>query len=541
MSGHSHKFGLNPSQPSMRVPFFRSLPVRLAGMLLLLSGLALLILTELNRRAVERLLLDQAEVQAVTATAAIVDGLDAVIGSVERITRFVARDLEGRVPTAADLEKIARNVVVDSPQIYGCSIAFEPRVVNPATEHAGVNVHRSNVAARFATRDLTAPDQEYWTRDWYREVIDRGQVVWSEPFFDRGGTDRNVVRVSAPIYRAIGDDRVPAGVVSAIIELDWLRRLANVNEFSDTSYTIIFSRSGRLIIHPKPNYVIAETVETLAEKNNTPELATIRQNILAKRQGTLRYAEPAPARRVHVNYKPTKVAGWGVIVGYDEAEFLKTQRAFRGITAAFIASLLALLAGIVILVTRFALRPLGELAVAADEIARQNLDCKIAPPRRDDEIGRLTGSFRGMRDALKAQHLERRWAAQSLEHQLRYNQLIIDSIGEMVLVLTKALNISRVNPALLRQTGFAEGELIRVPLGRLVRLIPRNDEAATAPLAALATALKEGRDLHDLPAGVVAKDGREIAVVLALVSLRDANRVVGAVVTLRTVPPAVAT
>jgi PAS domain S-box-containing protein len=226
-----------------------------------------------------------------------------------------------------------------------------------------------------------------------------------------------------------------------------------------------------------------------------------------------------------------------VIVGYDEAEFLKTQRAFRGITAAFVGALLALLAGIVILVTRFALRPLGQLAVAADEIARRNLDCAIAPPRRDDEVGRLTQSFRSMRDALKAQHLERRWASQSIDHQLRYNQLIIDSVSELVFVLTKALNISRINPAVRQTTGYTEVELIRSPLGRLVRLRPAAGENTATTAELLAAALKDGRSLLDQPAFLVDAHGVESAVRLTLVPLRDDNRVVGGVVTLRTTAP----
>ena len=525
----------------MRVSFFNSLPVRLAGLILLLSGLTLLILTELNRRAVERILLEQAEVQAAAATGAVVDGLDAVIGAVERMARFVARDLEGRALTPTEAEKIARNVVVDSPNVYGCSVAFEPRALDGATERVGVYVHRSNVVSRYVTRDLAAPDQAYWTRDWYREVIDKAQPVWSEPFFDRGGTDRNVVRVAVPVFRTVKAERTPVGVVAAVIDLDWLRRLANVSEFADTSYTIIFSRSGRLIIHPKPNYVIAETIETLAEKTGTPELATIQRNVFARRQGALSYMETVPRRRVHANYKPTKVAGWGVIVGYDEAEFLKTQQAFRGITAAFLGALLVVLAAVVVLVTGFALRPLGQLAVAAEEIARQNLDCVIAPPQRDDEIGRLTRSFRGMRDALKAQYLERSWAGQSLEHQLRYNQLIIDSISELVFVLTKALNISRVNPAVLRATGCAEVEVIKAPLGRWVRFAPRaGGESAAAGSERLIAALKEGRSLHDLPAIVTGAGGKDMAAWLTLIPLRDGNRVVGGVATLRAAVPGAA-
>ena len=46
---------------------------------------------------------------------------------------------------------------------------------------------------------------------------------------------------------------------------------------------------------------------------------------------------------------------------------------------------------------------------------------------------------------LSTENLERQWANQALEHQLRYNHLIVDSINDLVFVLTKALNISRVN------------------------------------------------------------------------------------------------
>jgi HAMP domain-containing protein len=239
---------------------------------------------------------------------------------------------------------------------------------------------------------------------------------------------------------------------------------------------------------------------------------------------------------VHANYQPTKVAGWGVIVGYDEAEFLKTQRDFRRITVIFLGSMLAVLAGVVILVTRFALRPLGKLAGAADEIARQNLDCEIAEPKRNDEVGLLTRSFRSMRDALKEQHLERRWASQSLEHQLHYNQLIINSISDLVFVLTKSLNISRINPAVVRLTGFTEVELLKAPLGRQVRLMPPSGSMNPPAPDTLIVALKDGRIMEDLPARITGKDGTETAVFLTLVPLRDNNRVVGGVVTLRVVP-----
>src|SRR5262245_30941452 len=103
----------------MRPPFLQSLPVRLAGWILGLSGLALLVLTEINRRAVERILRDQAEVQAMQSTAAVVDGIDGVTGPAERLVRSVARDLEGRTLAPADVERIARNLLLDQVSVHG--------------------------------------------------------------------------------------------------------------------------------------------------------------------------------------------------------------------------------------------------------------------------------------------------------------------------------------------------------------------------------------------------------------------------------------
>ncbi len=514
----------------MRVSFFQRLPVRLAGLILVLSGLALLALTELNRRAVENILVEQAEMQAVLAVGAVTEGLDAVTGSVERLTRLVARELEDRRLDPSSAERLARNTLLDQPQVHGISICLE--ALAAGSPRLGIAVYRTAAPARFRPLDLTTPDRAFWTRDWYADVLARGQAVWGEPYHDREESERDVVRLTVPVWRQDGDERVVAGAVSAVLELDWLQRLANTSDFAETGFTLVFSRTGRLIIHPRRDYVIAETMETLAERTNVPELAEIRRQIGARKQGALRYAEPVTGRRVHANYKPARTAGWGVVVGYEETEFLRPQRTFRRVAAGYLGSSLLLLAGIVIGVTSRALRPLGDLARAADAIAIGNLDCELPPTSRADEIGRLTNSFRAMRDALKAQNLERRWAAQSLAHQLKYNQLVIDSIDELVFVLTKSLHVTRINPAVTRATGFEAADLVRASVLRVLTLSPSPGAPALEPQALLEP-LKAGQAQHRLRASLATKIGTRLDGVLTLTPLTDENRVVGAVATLR--------
>jgi CHASE3 domain sensor protein len=131
--------------------------------------------------------------------------------------------------------------------------------------------------------------------------------------------------------------------------------------------------------------------------------------------------------------------------------------------------------------------------------------------------------------SLKQENLERRWSYQALDHQLRYNQLIINSISELVFVISRALNISRVNPAVIHRTRWEPQELVAQSIERVLRLPP--DPASTQN--PLAVAMREGRELQDRPAHLLSRSGEAIPVRYNLVPLHDQDKVVGGVLTVR--------
>lgn len=153
----------------------------------------------------------------------------------------------------------------------------------------------------------------------------------------------------------------------------------------------------------------------------------------------------------------------------------------------------------------------------------------------DAKVRERTRELASANDRLSAENLERRWSNQALEHQLRYNELIINSINDSVLVLTKAMNVSRVNPAAVQLTGREPSDLINQPLGGLVRW-PKGQTDSGMPLADLmARALRDGRDLRDQPAELIGAGGLFTRVGLTLFPLRDRDKVVGGVVVLQPV------
>ena len=147
-----------------------------------------------------------------------------------------------------------------------------------------------------------------------------------------------------------------------------------------------------------------------------------------------------------------------------------------------------------------------------------------------------TAELASTNDRLTAENLERRWGNQALEHQLRYNDLIVNSLSDLVFVLTKATNVSRVNPAVVHLTGLETSQLINQPLARFVRLASTGGE--TPLIDPIPRALKEGHDLRDLRGFIEDKRGRKTPVRFTLFPLRDRDKVVGGVVILQGIQPA---
>ena len=120
-------------------------------------------------------------------------------------------------------------------------------------------------------------------------------------------------------------------------------------------------------------------------------------------------------------------------------------------------------------------------AAQALEEANAQLEAKVQ--ERTAELVKTNQS-------LKQENLERSWSYQALDHQLRYNQLIINSIAELVFVISRALNISRVNPAVVHQTNWEPQDLIAQSIERVLQLPP--DTAAGSPQNPLILAMRDG-------------------------------------------------
>lgn len=118
---------------------------------------------------------------------------------------------------------------------------------------------------------------------------------------------------------------------------------------------------------------------------------------------------------------------------------------------------------------------------------------------------------------------------------MRYSNLIVESVANPVVVITKALNISRVNPAMEKITGGTSVDLADQPLTNHVVLESTSGEEKES-IDPLTWSLRHGQDLVERPAEVISQSGRRKPVIFNLYPLRDHDKVVGGVVVLRIRP-----
>jgi PAS domain S-box-containing protein len=155
----------------------------------------------------------------------------------------------------------------------------------------------------------------------------------------------------------------------------------------------------------------------------------------------------------------------------------------------------------------------------------------------EQRVRERTAELTATNAKLATQNLEERWAKQAIEHQNRYNLLIIDSIADAVFVVTKLMNISRMNPAAIHLTGFEPSELIDRPFSRILVLASAAGQAKPT-FDPLARTLVDGHEMRDKSAILTTKDGQSLPVRLNVYPLRDRDKVVGGVVVLQAVPSA---
>lgn len=307
--------------------------------------------------------------------------------------------VEQHLSTPDSMFTLSRSILENYPNLYGCSIAFEPNYYPEKGRY--FSAYSYNGGDSIETEQEGNDLYEYYCMDWYLipKLLDK--PYWVEPFreFDTGGIQVEDVITSfcQPIHDK--DNRV-VGVLSVDISLEWFSKTILDAKPFPNSYSILLGKGGTFLVHPDSTKLFYETIFTSSLDNPADSaLASLGESMIAGESGYKVFH--ANGEDHYVFYKPFAHTDWSVAIVCPGSDIFEPYNSLQRYLMAITCIGLVLLLFFCIFIIRRNLRPLKQLAVSAQQISAGEYGQPIADSHRHDEIGHLQHSFSKMQKSLE--------------------------------------------------------------------------------------------------------------------------------------------
>ena len=357
---------------------------------------------------------------------------DVYVGTINHVT-----EIESNLGQPDKMQTIVKEMVEKNPHIRSCGISFV-RDYYPQKGHWFCAYAIKPDSGQVENRIIGDAQHDYLKAEWFTEALKADSGYWSKPFFD--GTDSITPLVSYlhPIHDKQGKTVAILGADLCLNGFSSAKSIKGMNYNGESirvfvgndvdrdsvgdntinwidrkwrfmTHFFIIDSDGTYIAHPENERVIKENYfKRAAETPDTIDDHIGRQMVAGKNgfygENILR---PSPFKffdldnsSAYLFYEPIKHTDWSIALAVPSFMIYL-------ISIGFAVGLLLLL-GLALLVARIVgrivikrtARPLKQLAVSANEVAKGNFKTSLPQIKHNDEIRLLRDSFEGMQHSL---------------------------------------------------------------------------------------------------------------------------------------------
>ena len=302
-----------------------------------------------------------------------------------------------RHPDKADSMFVySRGMLLNNPDFYNCSIAFEPYYFKDKGLYFSAYSKHNGDSIR--TIQGGSENYQYFFADWYLMPTLLGHACWTEPYMDYDAPTNTSEMVTSYCQAIKASDGRFIGVINTSLSLNWLSQTISAVKPYPNSYSIMIGRGGTYFVHPDSTKITRQTIFT--QTLETPDTAMVSLGRAMQRG-------EEGVREMHINgehcyvfYKPLGKTGCSMAIVCPESDiFGGFDRLRRTVMAIVCVGLLLMLYFFIRIITR-ELSPLRRLAREAETIASGQFDTQLPNFERTDEIGQLSQSFGNMQQSL---------------------------------------------------------------------------------------------------------------------------------------------
>lgn len=219
------------------------------------------------------------------------------------------------------LQSVCRRIVVDNPVIMGSTVALVPGYLKTRPLFSPY-VCESGDSLRFLS--LATQEYDYPSHEWFTSALSHDDGSWSEPYVDEGGGEVLMTTFSMPVMDKYGK---VAAVLTADISLDWLSELVDDVKLYPNAFSMIFSRSGQIMVCPVDSLAVHQNVMDVtarADYRDTADLTRLNQAILSGSTGNISVVVKGIKSSVY--FDPVERTGWAMSIVIPEDEIFGPLR-----------------------------------------------------------------------------------------------------------------------------------------------------------------------------------------------------------------------
>ncbi len=380
------------------LPRARSLAGRMILLLVLGGGGVLAAVVGYDALSSRAFFREELRLRAQATVQGAANRVESVVRSVEKVAEELALALQILSPDAASRLALLQETLRGQSEIFSVTAVLESSSGNVALSQA---LRRPS---GLLARHLDPRRSLHTSQDWFTLPRDRGRTAWSEPF---RSTEDHELRASyaVPLFRGPGPGEDFFGVVACDISLAWLTSSLASLPLGE-GYAFLLSDLGTFITHPDQSYIMRETIFSVAEALEDPDLRELGQRMVRGEVGFLPFRHTLQRKDYWIGFAPIPATGWSLGVLYPRDSLLESFQKWSHHEMALGTLGLLLLVVLVVLVCRSVTLPLRNLDAAVQVLSAGDLDAPLPSVEGVDEVARLGRSFAAMVRDLKARMAE---------------------------------------------------------------------------------------------------------------------------------------
>ncbi|MBC8283290.1 MAG: HAMP domain-containing protein, partial [Nitrospinae bacterium] len=378
----------------------RSIVFKLTTCIFVTSVVFFLIVSNHNAKEIRSIFKDNLRVSAENLSHSTLNKIESIIKSVEKIPQQMALSLNNSNYSKEEILNLLQQTVKANPEIYGSTIAFEPYMFDSDSLYFAPYYYKSGNDLKFTY--IGSESYKYFSWDWYKLPKEKSQPLWSEPYFDEGAGNIIMATYSVPFYKIDKQGKKLMGIVTADISLDWLQEMVSSIKVAETGYAFLLSKKGTMIMHPKKELVMNSNVFSLADKFDRPDILNVWKNMVKGKTDFISMKHIVTGKDTWLFYTPLPSNGWSLGVVFPKEELLVEVNQLQMELRLFATAGMVLLIVVIVFIARSITKPIRKLSLAAEEMAKGNMDVIIPDIDSNDEVGKLAQSFDYMERSLKS-------------------------------------------------------------------------------------------------------------------------------------------